>query len=560
MVRVKFKFQTKHGSWYPLFMIAWSRKYRPAKVEELDQDRVREFFRKALVSGRLSQAYLFTGPKGTGKTSTARILAAVLNCEKNQEKVVAQKGDLSEPCMKCDNCREIVGGGSNCLIEIDAASNRGIDDIRALRERIGLMSGGVVRTTYIIDEVHMLTKEAFNALLKTLEEPPEHVVFCLCTTEEHKLLPTIVSRCTKVEFGLAKKEEVKRSLTRVIEGEGIEIDDEALEEIARNCEGSFRDAVKHLERLAADSSKITLERVNSELGIADKVVVEELLGFMLVGNVVDAMRLVEDLTRQGQDGELVMKKLVEIAQERISDGLSKGGVDKKLLSLIQVVSKGFARYADVPIPSLPLEMAVVEYCLMVKPDLAVVETGAKKEFSSVERVEKRVKKKPEKVVAKKAEKKHVEEGDADKKAEAVEKGAEERESELDQDGDTEAEGVDLELTDLKARWSQVLDLVSRENHGLLTLVNRVSLVGVAGRHLQLQVGYKFHKEQLEQYRYLSILEKALEQVYGVKIRCDVEVNKKGRVTPKMSQHENVTGVIEKQDQELIASVEEAFGI
>lgn len=216
-------------------------KYRPQTISELDLAQVREKLFSLLKSKSLPHAFLFTGPKGLGKTSTARILAKAINCErvqelriKNQElrknkneshnsKFIIQNSDV-EPCNECQACVSITNGSNIDVLEIDAASNRGIDEIRALRERVKFAPANLKKKVYIIDEVHMLTTEAFNALLKTLEEPPDHVVFILCTTEIWKVLPTIVSRSFHISFEKPTKEELTRSLERVAKGENLTIE------------------------------------------------------------------------------------------------------------------------------------------------------------------------------------------------------------------------------------------------------------------------------------------------------------------------------------------------
>ena len=226
-------------------------KYRPQKVSELDLISVRESLEKILKSKKIPHAFLFSGPKGIGKTSAARIFAKSINC-------LGKRKDF-EPCNKCDVCQEITNGSSLDLIEIDAASNRGIDDIRSLREKIKLSPARCRYKVYIVDEAHMLTTEAFNALLKTLEEPPAHAVFILCTTEPEKLPKTIVSRCLQIKFQKAKKEEVINSLKRVVKGEKLEVEKEVLAEISVNAEGSFRDAQKILDQLSLANRKISLK-------------------------------------------------------------------------------------------------------------------------------------------------------------------------------------------------------------------------------------------------------------------------------------------------------------
>src|SRR3990167_11242532 len=184
------------------------RKYRPQKIEELDSKEVREKLYNVLESSSVPHAFLFTGSKGLGKTSTARIVAKVLNCEKKTKGI--------EPCNKCEQCVSITNGTNMDILEIDGASNRGIDEIRDLREKVKLSPMSATRKVYIIDEVHMLTQEAFNALLKTLEEPPSHVVFILCTTEPHKVPGTIISRCLRIQFKRATEEELVRSFGKII--------------------------------------------------------------------------------------------------------------------------------------------------------------------------------------------------------------------------------------------------------------------------------------------------------------------------------------------------------
>src|ERR1700722_6921705 len=201
------------------------RKYRPQKIDYLDSAAVRDTLH-AVLQNDVSHAFLFTGPKGLGKTSTARIVAKVVNCERRK------KGEV-EPCNECDQCVSITNGTNVDVLEIDAASNRGIDEIRELKEKIRLAPVAAKRKVYIIDEVHMLTTEAFNALLKTLEEPPEHAMFILCTTEAHKVPETIISRCFQVQFKPAKDKEIARSLTRIIEGEEINIEKDVLRVISQ---------------------------------------------------------------------------------------------------------------------------------------------------------------------------------------------------------------------------------------------------------------------------------------------------------------------------------------
>ncbi len=226
------------------------RKYRPQRMEEVSgQEHVLAVLKNAITEGRVAHAYLFSGPRGTGKTTIARILAKRLNC---------QESNGTEPCGKCPQCVAHANRANLDLIEIDAASNRGIDEIRALKDRIGLAPASGKYKVYIVDEVHMLTKEAFNALLKTLEEPPSHAIFILATTELHKVPETIKSRCQTFLFKRASVQQLIERLNKISKSEEIEIDEAALRLIAHHSEGCYRDAESLLGQvLSLKTNKIT---------------------------------------------------------------------------------------------------------------------------------------------------------------------------------------------------------------------------------------------------------------------------------------------------------------
>jgi DNA polymerase III subunit gamma/tau len=243
--------------------LVFALKYRPQRFDEVTgQSHVSRTLANALRTGRAAQAYLFSGPRGVGKTSMARILAKALNCE---------KGTPDEPCNECSACREVTSGRAMDVIEIDGASNRGIDDIRELREAVRYAPAILTRKVYIIDEVHMLTTDAFNALLKTLEEPPRHVVFILATTEPLKVPQTILSRCQRFDFARLSTRDSAERLRFICEREGIQAGDEALFLIARKGEGSMRDALTLLDQVVATGlSELTPEGVRAALGIAGR--------------------------------------------------------------------------------------------------------------------------------------------------------------------------------------------------------------------------------------------------------------------------------------------------
>ncbi len=279
------------------------RKWRPRRFGEVvGQEPVVRTISRAIETDRVSHAYLFSGPRGTGKTSTAKVLAMGLNCE---------KGPTPEPDGTCDSCRAIVNNSSLDVVEMDAASNRGIDEIRDLRDRVNLAPVAGRMKVYIIDEVHMLTPEAFNALLKMLEEPPEHVVFVLATTEKHRVLPTIISRCQSFDFRRPGVETLKEKLAEIAEAEGIEIEPEAITVVAREGRGSFRDAEGLLDQLSSFAEgRITASMVRELLGSVGPGDLLEAVSALHERRAADALRIVDRLSNEGRDlgqfvGELI---------------------------------------------------------------------------------------------------------------------------------------------------------------------------------------------------------------------------------------------------------------
>ena len=271
-----------------------ARKLRPQTFEAVAaQGHVTQTLQNAIRRERVAQAYLFSGPRGTGKTSTARLLAMALNCE---------QGPTENPCGECGSCAAIRGGKSMDVLEIDGASNRGIDEIRQLREEVGYAAVQGKRKVYIIDEVHMLTKEAFNALLKTLEEPPPHVVFVFATTESHKVPETILSRCQRYNFRRIPAEVIVSELKDAVAGEALEADESALFQIARKADGAMRDALSLLDQVVSFSEDgITAEAVQNLLGLIPRDLYFNLTQAILEQDGATALKVVENLVEEGGD-------------------------------------------------------------------------------------------------------------------------------------------------------------------------------------------------------------------------------------------------------------------
>lgn len=326
-------------------------KYRPKTIDELDLSGVRKILSDIVKANKVAHAYLLTGPRGSGKTSTARVLARMVNCERNGEK-------LGEPCNKCSACQSILNSSAVDVIEIDAASNRGIDDIRELKEKIRLAPAILPKKVYIIDEVHMLTSEAFNALLKTLEEPPSHSFFILCTTEAHKIPETIVSRCSAIQFTKATPSEMLRSFKRVIEGERAMADEGALEYLSKAVDGSFRDGVKIIDQVISHSGSVILADVEQVVSGSRGYRVELIVKSLSEKNVIESLRLLNEAITNGID----LNYLLVSVMRGLRDKLLMGEVEIEVAKLIFALDEVARRLASSLDGELLIQVAIVEWC------------------------------------------------------------------------------------------------------------------------------------------------------------------------------------------------------
>ncbi len=350
------------------------RKWRPQTLAEVvGQEHVTQTLLNALKSRRVAHAYLFCGPRGTGKTSTGRILAKAVNC-------LTTDGN-GEPCNTCPMCQAITEGRALDVIEIDAASNRGIDEIRDLRERTNYAPSQGRYKVYIIDEVHMLTKEASNALLKTLEEPPPYVIFILATTEAHKVLPTMISRCQHFDFRRIAQKDIVSRLTHICSSEDIKIEPEALRLIARSATGSLRDAENILEQLNTYyGSEVKLEQVQATLGITGDKRAKEVIKHIVDNDIAGGIATINSINSEGLDLRQFNRELVEYlrglllvktgsseAVDFTAEDIAELEVLAAKASLTQILKAvklfgqlefGFDSYS-----TLPLELALVDCTL-----------------------------------------------------------------------------------------------------------------------------------------------------------------------------------------------------
>jgi DNA polymerase-3 subunit gamma/tau len=361
------------------------RKWRPQLLSEVfGQEHVTQTLLNALASERISHAYLFCGPRGTGKTSTARGLAKAINCLTNGK---------GEPCNSCSMCQSITEGRALDVIEVDAASNRGIDEIRNLREKVNYAPNQARRKVYIIDEVHMLTKEASNALLKTLEEPPPHVIFILATTESHKILPTILSRCQRFDFHRLSQTDLVTKLAHISKNEGIEIEPEALKLIARSATGSMRDAENLLQQMMTYYGKqISLAQAQAFLGISGDRRARELVNHIINKDIAAGINTINNVNNDGLDLRQFHRELLEFLRMLLlvktgsSDSIELTAEDIKELkelagkaSLSQIL-QAVKRFSQLELSldnyaTLPLELATVDATL---PDTEIKEEPARR--------------------------------------------------------------------------------------------------------------------------------------------------------------------------------------
>jgi len=474
-------------------------KYRSTNLDELDLPEVAESLKKILAGENIPHAFLFSGPKGTGKTSAARILAKIINCT-----------GKNPPCDKCEECLSITNGTNLDVIEMDAASHRGIDDVRTLRDAVKLAPVNSKKKIYIIDEAHMLTTEASNALLKTLEEPPAHVIFILATTNPEKLIDTIKSRVTVIPFRKANEEEIKRSLKRVIAGEKIKIEDQVVDEIAKLANGAFRDAIKMLEQFTFEGEGFL--KKNQTSGVDDFV------NSIYKKDLNSCLEYIKKFSENGTEIENVIKETLDKVRMDLLEDISG---KKDLIQLIELLIEANKQLVDSPIEELPLEIAIIKWC---------GETINKEKL----------------IINNEEEKQKTNEG-----KNLVSNQPKEEIKEVESPPQVSMEGVNDDI------WKTILSQVKPINASIEALLRSSRPIDYDGKTLTLGVFYKFHKERLEDSHHRKILEDIIAQVLNspTRVVCTMveppvrQIVEEAKVEPILT---------EGKDQDIIKAAEEIF--
>jgi len=554
--------------------MAFYRKYRPKTFSELiGENHIRATLIEAVKSNSLSHAYLLCGPRGTGKTSTARLLAKAFNCETLLADQAAGREVSGEPCNKCQSCLDIADGRAVDVIEIDAASHTKVDEIREVIDQANFVPTRSHKKIYIIDEVHMLSNSSFNALLKTLEEPPAHVAFILATTEVHKLPATILSRTQRFDFKRVTSGDITLNLKKIAKEEKIEIDDASLEVLALSAEGGHRDAIGLLEQVASFSNKITRDTVEDILGIAKS---EEVFGFVrAIFNEIPeeglkiAHRLFSGGTNMTQFNKGVIESLRKILLVKMTGQIlfedTKENIEKskklaeqiderRLVSIIEIFIKSGQLLKDISFPILPIEIAVVESCSQDSTTNPKSEIRNPKPFdsthggqiqndkietrdSSPQRVETQNDKKESISVIStpRSDLPGVEKSSHDRSLDSQDALARDDQKKKPDEESLKTKNEKLSSTVPVAvfqmtddLWERVITEAKKENSTLAALLRDTKPLEVCGDKVKLGVRFPFHKDKISEPDNLSFLEKIFSNIVGQKciIACEISKPKK----------------------------------
>ncbi len=511
------------------------RKHRPTLFSEISgQSHIVQTLCNTIKNNRIGQAYLFTGSRGIGKTTLARIFSKTVNCLKP----IKKSGKISiEPCNKCTNCLAIMNNKTIDINEIDAASNTGVDNIRQLKENINLTPSLLKYKIYIIDEVHMLSIGAFNALLKTLEEPPAHAIFILATTELHKIPETIVSRCQRFNFNRLTQAQIIERLKQIAKKEKVKIDNLALEIIATEAEGGMRDAESILNQIISlEDKNITGEEVSQILGASPQNNIIEFIEKLLTDDIKNVLKQIEDLQNGGvylvNFNKTVLSILRWLIIHKINPDINK---EKSIFSpensekleklsatndipdlilAIDLIQKSLTDSKNNPIPQLPLELAVIEFHLHKNKNQSIASPSLQSnpQKTLAQEYPSGKIKKSEKIIQKPA--KTLKEKPTEKKVETSEKPAKTEKMTL-----TKASPKDFQL--ILNSWSDILENVKNQSHSIHACLKSCAPTGISNGIFYIKTSYSFHKNRLNENQNKLTITEIIGKLTQCKIRVEI---------------------------------------
>ncbi|MDW7729357.1 MAG: DNA polymerase III subunit gamma/tau [Bacillota bacterium] len=538
------------------------RRRRPLTFTDMiGQEHITRTLSNALVNERLTHAYLFSGPRGTGKTTAAKIFARAMNCVEYP---------TADPCGKCSSCRNIYSGVSIDVIEMDAASNRGIDEIRELRERSRFASGESRFKVYIIDEAHMLTPEACNAFLKTLEEPPKNVVFILATTDPSKLPPTIVSRCQRFDFHLLTIEQIKMRLELILQEEGWKAESDALSLISRLAEGSLRDALGIMEQCSAyGDESITAEHVRNVTGAARVESIADLIGALVNNDLDTGLRVLGQVVYSGRDLNLFLRDLTFVfSRLLLAGGLNgknsdsdlhgfdniienhTGKIDRLiLLDVVELMHEAGSELRHAHFPQYILEINFIRLLRLLHGRLKPAEPLHVESFTAVRSEE------PDSVTVAAAQNS---EGKEEKTKDELhdEKSSEKPQVKDDRVNETEARdekhvvssmNADEKLASLKEAWPRIISELKKRQKTTAAWLEPAVISGCRGHLVVLTYApeYQIHQERLMGDNHRKLVESVLSAFCGEKIEIKAEIGEVEGKRPEVYENKPIPTVTEE---------------